>query len=413
MQSQVEEVIGTCKQCKLKNAHHNKKEGLKHPIMKSRPFEQVCLDIVGPLPITSNDHRYVLTMIDRFTRYVEVVPLQTITAEAVADAYIDRWLCRYGPPREVLSDNGSQFTSKVFQMVQRSTNIKHKFASPYHPQCNGLIERFHRFLKQRLAIKAHTENLDFWDGDDWDCYLAPIAFAYNATPHPVNKRSPFELLYGARARLTIDIPKPDRIREEYANYDDYVFKLVRKLQIMRNETLRSQYEHQKKMKEKWNKDRRPFTFKVGQWVMKKVPYTGNRAKLQFGYDGPYEIIKKTGKGETYKIREIKGDNIEIVHGERLIPWERHQTTKDERQIAEIDNKVVNKLNDILLINVNEETTLTQLIRHVHVLRSENAKDKQEVHRPHTNSEKLTRETTQSDSTTNNHPRPTPKQETNK
>ena len=130
MQSQIEEVIATCEHCKLKNAHHNKKEGLKHPIMKSRPFEQVCLDIVGPLPITSNDHRYVLTMIDRFTRYVEVVPLQTITAEAVADAYIDRWLCRYGPPREVLSDNGPNLHLKYFKWYKdrRILNI-----NSHHP----------------------------------------------------------------------------------------------------------------------------------------------------------------------------------------------------------------------------------------------------------------------------------------
>ena len=369
MFEQIENQVSQCEHCKLKNAKQNKNEGLYHPIMKANPFEQICLDIVGPLPVTSRDNRYLLTIMDRFTRYTEVIPLQYITAEAVADAYIDNWLCRYGPPKEVLSDNGTQFTSQVFNLVQKLSNVKHKFASPYHPQCNGLIERFHRFLKQRLAIKAHTNKLDYFDGDDWDYYIAPITFAFNSTPHPVNKKSPFELLYGTRTRLAIDIPTPTKIKEEYANYDDYVFKLIRKLQIIRNETLRSQYEHQQRMKKKLNKDRKPFTFEIGQWVMKRTINTGNRTKLQFNYQGPYEIVEKTGKGETYKIKEIDGDCVEIVHGERLIKWTKPEGEKIKQKAKQrIDAKIINTMNKILLINTREEKTIRKTTRHIFNIR---------------------------------------------
>ena len=344
IQRDVERVIGECTHCKLKNARHDKTAGLKHPILASRVFEQVCIDIVGPLPVTSCNNRYLLTIIDRFSRYVEAIPLQFITAEAIANAYIDNWLCRYGRPESLLSDNGTQFTSRIFSLVQRITNVRHKFTTPYHPQCNGMIERFHRFLKQRLALKASTHQLDYWDKDDWDTFIPAITFAYNATPHSTTRKTPYEVLYGNKARLNIDIPQNGE-KEEFIGYDDYVFKLIRKLQIIRNDSFRTQYEFQQQLKRKLNKDRKPFPFKKGQWVMKRIMRTGNKAKLQFNYEGPYEIITQVGKGESYKIKEIQGDRLEISHGEHLIAWDKelHGDPKSNALCSKIEKGLIANL----------------------------------------------------------------------
>lgn len=123
------------------------------------------------------------------------------------------------------------------------------------------------------------------------------------------------------------------------------------------------------MKKKLNKDRKPFTFEIGQWVMKRTINTGNRTKLQFNYQGPYEIVEKTGKGETYKIKEIDGDCVEIVHGERLIKWTKPEGEKIKQKAKQrIDAKIINTMNKILLINTRKEKTIRKTTRHIFNIR---------------------------------------------
>ena len=114
------------------------------------PFKREAVDIVGPIaPSSEAGHQYILTLVSYATRYPEAVPLKKITTEAVAEALLDIY-SRVGIPEEVLTDQGTQFMSECMQEVSRLLSIKGLTSTPYHPICNGLVERWTGTLKSML-----------------------------------------------------------------------------------------------------------------------------------------------------------------------------------------------------------------------------------------------------------------------
>ena len=145
------------------------------------------MDIVGPLPRTKSGNKYILVMCDYATRWPEAVALKAIDAETVAEEMV-RIFTRVGVPEEMLTDQGANFTSGLMKEVHRLLGVKPIRTSPYHPQTDGLVERFNRTLKSMLK-KAH-------EGDpvvrEWDRALPYLLFAYREVPqestgfHPSN-----------------------------------------------------------------------------------------------------------------------------------------------------------------------------------------------------------------------------------
>ena len=122
------------------------------------PFNRVAVDLVGPIyPPSESGHRYILTLVDYATRYPDAVPLKSITTESVAEALVDMY-SRLGVPEEVLSDMGAQFVSECMAEVSRLLSIRQLTTSPYHPMCNGLVEKFNGTLKCMLK-RLCSDNL--------------------------------------------------------------------------------------------------------------------------------------------------------------------------------------------------------------------------------------------------------------
>ena len=114
------------------------------------PFHRVAVDIVGPIvPMTSRGNRYILTLMDYATRYPDAVPLKNIDTVSVAEALFSIF-SRVGFSREMLTDRGTQFMSDVMKKVSRLMSIRHLTTTPYHPACNGLVEKFNGTMKQML-----------------------------------------------------------------------------------------------------------------------------------------------------------------------------------------------------------------------------------------------------------------------
>ena len=109
-------------------------------------FDVVHVDLVGPLP-PSRGFTYLLTCVDRFTRWPETVPLTTITAEAVIQAFLSGWIARFGVPSTIVTDQGRQFESQLWNNLMTLLGSKRVRTTAYHPQTNGMVERFHRQLK--------------------------------------------------------------------------------------------------------------------------------------------------------------------------------------------------------------------------------------------------------------------------
>jgi transposase InsO family protein len=158
------------------------------------PFRRVAVDLVGPIqPATSKGNRYILTIVDYATRYPEAVALKGIETERVAEALVDVF-CRVGVPKEMLTDMGSQFTSELMAEVSRLLSIRQLTTTPYHPMCNGLVERFNGTSKQILRRLCSERPAD------WDKYLSASLFTYRDAPQESLGFSPFELVYGHEVR---------------------------------------------------------------------------------------------------------------------------------------------------------------------------------------------------------------------
>lgn len=154
----------------------------------SGPLESVAIDIFGPLLKTGKGNEYLLVISDRFTKLTKTVPIKSTGAGEVARAFTHEWVFNYGPPKELLADNGKCFTGRFFQDVCRILNVVNQFTTTYHPQTNGQVERYNRTLK--AAIKSYLDE----HPTDWDLYTPALTFAYNCQPHTSTALAPFELV---------------------------------------------------------------------------------------------------------------------------------------------------------------------------------------------------------------------------
>ena len=165
------------------------------------PFKRVAVDIIGPIfPTSEKGFRYLLSMVDYATRCPDAVLLKNIDTETVVEALLDMY-SSLGFPEEVFSDNGSQFISDYMEEVLRLLSIRQLTTNPYHPMCNGLVDKFNGTLKVLLKILCSEQP------KKWPRYLNAVLFAYREVPQASTGFSPFELLYGRTARGPIQILK--------------------------------------------------------------------------------------------------------------------------------------------------------------------------------------------------------------
>jgi Integrase core domain len=172
------------------------------PVPTAR-FSHVHVDIVGPLPCSSDNFSYILTAVDRSTRWAEAFPLRATTAADCAAAFTAGWVARFGVPAHITSDRGVQFTSSFWAAVMGRLGIKHIMTTAFHPQSNGAVERFHRRLKDSLRTRLA--------GAEWPLHLPWVMLGLRAAPREDSGLSAAELVYGAPLTLPgplIAAPEP-------------------------------------------------------------------------------------------------------------------------------------------------------------------------------------------------------------
>lgn len=188
-----------CIPCQQSKITRHVKHTPAHFVAPDGRFDHIHIDIVGPLP-TIDGYAYILTMIDRFSRWVEAVPLREISAQTVVRAFFDAWISRYGAPKVLTSDQGAQFESRLFTALLSLIGCERIRTTAYHPAANGLVERWHRVLK--AAIMCHSNN-------NWVRSLSTVLLGLRAHVRNDTGASPAEFLFGTTIRLPGEFFLPD------------------------------------------------------------------------------------------------------------------------------------------------------------------------------------------------------------
>ena len=175
----------------------------------------VATDILGPLPITPNGNSYLLVASDYFTQWVEAYPIFNQEATTIANKLTEELFFQFSLPDQLHSDQGRQFESVLISEVCRLLQIQKSRTTAYHPQGDGLVERFNRTLLDMLSttIKDYPGS--------WENHVRAVCMAYNTSVQPTTGFTPFYLMFGRQAHIPIDVMYGSQVIESspsiYAN----------------------------------------------------------------------------------------------------------------------------------------------------------------------------------------------------
>ena len=155
------------------------------------------------MPVTPRGNKYILTLTEYFSRYVEAFPLQNTQAVTIARILVHEICFRYSPPPKLLSDLGSNFISEIVKETCSLLGILRIYTSPYHPQTDGLLEKFHSTLAKNLSMYVTREHTE------WDLYVKGVCYGYNTSICiDSTQYSPFYLMFGREPYSPLDTILP-------------------------------------------------------------------------------------------------------------------------------------------------------------------------------------------------------------
>ena len=284
MKKDIKKYVKRCPSCQVNKTNFRpSKAPMEITSTSNKPFERLALDIVGPLPQTLNDNRFILTMQDDLTKFSYAVPIQNHEAQTVATE-LSKFITLFGIPKTILTDQGTDFTSRLMKDLTKLFDTKHLLSSPYHPQTNGALERSHLTLKDYLK--------HYINGKQTDCdeFIIFAMMAYNTHVHKSTGFTPYETLFGSKAYLPTSI-----IREPTLNYsyDDYIINLKQKLNYTQKIARDNLIQSKTNSNTYYDNKIVSHTYKVDDlvYILNKQNTPGLNKKLTPNYKGPYKITK--------------------------------------------------------------------------------------------------------------------------
>jgi transposase InsO family protein len=275
--------ICACRKPKPSRPHHS----LERQAV-SEPNERVAMDIMGPFePPTESGNAYILVIGDYLTKWVEVFPMPDKTAERCADIFVREWVLRHGAPLELLTDQGMQFESKLFQEMCRLLNTNKLRTTAYHPQANGQIER---------NIKTIVDLLSKLQVDvprNWDMRVPFAASVYRSSVHATTKHTPNRLMLGRETTTPLTLLAP--LLPGTPKLHPYCQQLKELFEDAHRRAVKETQAQHKREQSHLDDRSKNYYFKVGDWVWLYTP------KVQHGVPGKLSKDVWTGWWEVVKV----------------------------------------------------------------------------------------------------------------
>ena len=302
----------SCPQCAIvSGGERNGKQPL-HPIPVQRPFQILGLDIMD-LPATEQGNKHVVVFQDYFTKWPMVFPVPDQKTLRIAELLTKEVIPFCGVPEAVLTDRGTNLLSHLMLDICSKLGITKMNTTAYHPECDGMVERFNRTLKSML--RKHADKF----GTQWDKYLPGLLWAYRNTPHESTGEKPSFLLFGVDCRTPTEsaLLSPNSLNP--TEVSDYREELMLSLSSARTLAASQIQKAQSKYKKCYDKKTKLSTFKVGQWVLVRFPHeeTGRMRKLSRPWHGPFRVVSRNDPDITVSNVYFPNDTPIKVHQNRV------------------------------------------------------------------------------------------------
>ncbi len=278
------------------------------------PFERIGMDPIGPLPKSARGHEHILVIVDYATRYPEAVPLRKGHRQGHRPGAVPVKQPSRHPSGDTDTDQGTPFMSRLMADLCRLLNVKQLRTTVYHPQTDGLVERFNQTLKQMLRHVAAE------DKRDWDQMLPYVLFGIREVPQASTGFTPFKLLFGCQPRGLLDVAReaweqqPAAHPSTIEHVRDMRERIDRVMPIVREHLTKAQEAQQRH----YNRAAQPREFQPGDYVMVLVPTAA--CKFLATWQGPYTVTEKVGP-VTYRVRQPgRRKEDQLYHVNLLKRW---------------------------------------------------------------------------------------------
>ncbi|GFV86779.1 retrovirus-related Pol polyprotein from transposon 412 [Trichonephila clavipes] len=305
MRKYIFEYVSTCDRCQKFNYKNALPAGRLMPIVSKYPNEIVTLDLLGPYPASRPErYKFILVITDHFTKWCELIPLRKASAQTIANAFFDNYIARYGAPISLISDNGPQFISDVFEHLSHRLDIKHMKTVTYRPQSN-LTERVNRNLVQMIAsfVEENHEN--------WDQFLHEFAFALRTAVNETTTKTPAELFLGRK--ILTPFSKLINVTEDAKYVGSNIERLF-------DEARRNMQKKHKSWEKHYNLRRRDVHIKVNDLVLLQTHFLSAAGRKQVGKFMP------------------KFECTDLVSRTRLVRDSPVETLYDEQEVSHRSNR---------------------------------------------------------------------------
>ncbi|GBM75960.1 Retrovirus-related Pol polyprotein from transposon 412 [Araneus ventricosus] len=311
------DVENWCRECHACGARKGPKTRTKGRLQRynvGAPFERMALDILGPFPVTTKGNRYVLVLMDYFTKWPEAIPIPDQEAATVAEELVRSWISRYGVPMILHLDQGTNFNSALFTKLCELLGILKTRTTALHPESDGMVERFNRTILNHLSLFVSRNQTD------WDTHLPLFLLVYRSAEHEVTGLTPAEMLFGRTLRLPCDILF-GRPSETPSSPNEYMKNLEARLESVHAFARERIKLSSERMKTRYDSRATHHHFKEGDlvWMYNPKRRRGLSPKLQQNWEGPYTVVKKLND-VVYRVQRSPNAKPKVIHINRLAPY---------------------------------------------------------------------------------------------
>ena len=314
LQNDVRQYVLGCEFCTKRKGENRINRAPMKLVHASYPMERIAVDILGELPTTDKGNKYILVVADYFTKWTESFAMPNMEAQTVARIIVEELVTRFGVPAAIHSDQGPQFESVLFKEMCQLLGIHKTHTTPYHPQSDGMVERFNRTLTAMLSGFVNEHH------NDWDEQLQYVMMAYRSSMHETTGMTPNALMLGREVCTPLDLmfELPSSVKCTPNNtwcwlLQERLENAHRHVRIHTEQSMvRQKHYHDRKLH--WK------TFSTGDRVCVYFPRTkpGKSPKFTTFWNGPY-IVKSRLSDVTYLVDCGRNGRDQFIHVDRMRP----------------------------------------------------------------------------------------------